>query len=147
VQIADATKAKAAVVNEKLEWEELDKQEQVVTIVSVSSFARLTSELGTKEGRGAGPKEQRESIARFLQSKFITDYPIQSKLAEFADGKLKGEKLAKAKERYDGSNQAHRFVTLWLLLCFFAVNPIVIMVSFRAKAAKKVVKGRSVQFV
>ena len=32
-QIAGATKAKAAVINEKLEWEELDKQEQVVTCV------------------------------------------------------------------------------------------------------------------
>ncbi len=33
VKVSDVTKAKAAVVNEKLEWEELDKQEQVVTCV------------------------------------------------------------------------------------------------------------------
>ncbi len=31
-QVADVTKAKAAVVNEKLEWEELDKQEQVPNV-------------------------------------------------------------------------------------------------------------------
>jgi hypothetical protein len=29
LQVSEVTKAKAAVINEKLQWEELDKQEQV----------------------------------------------------------------------------------------------------------------------
>jgi hypothetical protein len=40
-QIADVTKAKAAVVNEKLEWEELDKQEQVI-VFHMHSVSRMS---------------------------------------------------------------------------------------------------------
>ncbi len=40
-QIADVTKAKAAVVNEKLEWEELDKQEQVI-VFPMHSVSRMS---------------------------------------------------------------------------------------------------------
>jgi hypothetical protein len=58
-QIADITKAKAAVVNEKLEWEELDKQEQVFFNYMFAFRARkvFTIESGTKEGRSFSTQE------------------------------------------------------------------------------------------
>jgi len=48
-QIAGATKAKAAVINEKLEWEELDKQEQVfLHAVALCGFYSFSSCIRSK---------------------------------------------------------------------------------------------------
>lgn len=66
-QVADVTKAKAAVVNEKMEWEELDKQEQVVACVLFckSPHVCLMVEPGAKEGSGVGAQEQCQSMHTF----------------------------------------------------------------------------------
>ena len=68
-QVADVTKAKAAVVNEKLEWEELDKQEQVAACVLIckSPHVCLMVEPGAKEGCGVGAQDQCQSMYKFAR--------------------------------------------------------------------------------
>ena len=59
-QIADVTKAKAAVINEKLEWEELDKQEQVfLDTATLSCMCSIVFHHapGAKEGCCIGTQE------------------------------------------------------------------------------------------
>ena len=103
-------------------------------------------ELGAKEGCSVGAQDQCQGNGAFVCSQ-TRAHALQTKLAEFADGKLKGEKLAKAKERCAALALRHPFFTpmsCFSAFCFQFFSNVV--VPFRAKAAKKLSKGKSVQF-
>ena len=65
-------------------------------------FPSLKSYIQEQKKAAALARKGNAKVFFFLWCLHAQAHPVQAKLAEFADGKLKGEKLAKAKERCAG---------------------------------------------